>query len=86
LIFGVPESPRYLCKMNRPEEAMEVLATVWDKPLDHPDIVREHSEIMSTLRMEQEHGEYEWKSIIKSDHVKTGRRVLLAYGISFMNQ
>lgn len=86
MVFGIPESPRHLCKVGRSEEAIEVLSAVWDKPTDHEDIVREHAEIIEALRVESEHGEYEWKSIFKSDRVKTGRRVLLAYGVNFINQ
>jgi hypothetical protein len=36
--------------------------------------------------MERRHGEYRWRDIFKRDEVQTGRRVMLAYGIQFMNQ
>lgn len=86
MVFGIPESPRYLCKMGRPDEALEVLSAVWDKPVDHVDITTEHGEIMHALRVESEHGEYEWSKIFKADKVKTRRRIVLAYGINFINQ
>lgn len=86
MVFGIPESPRYLCKIGRPEEALEVLSATYDKPLDHPDIVKEHTDIMNALKLESEHGEYRWSQVFKQDRVQTGRRVLLAYGVSFINQ
>lgn len=46
----------------------------------------EQSEILETLAMEREHGEYKWRNILVRDHVQTGRPVLLAYGMQFMNQ
>jgi hypothetical protein len=38
------------------------------------------------LKIEQQHGEYKWSQLLKKDKVQTGRRVLLAYGMQFMNQ
>lgn len=72
--------------MGRPNEALTVLSAVWNKPEDHEDIVREHGDIMHALRVESEHGEYEWKNILKSDKVRTRRRLILSYGINFINQ
>jgi hypothetical protein len=48
--------------------------------------VLEQNEILETLAMEREHGEYKWRNILVRDNVQTGRRVLLAYGMQFMNQ
>ncbi|KAG0645990.1 Sugar transporter STL1 [Hyphodiscus hymeniophilus] len=86
MVFGIPESPRYLCKMGRKDEALEVLSAVWNKPTDHPDIVAEQKEILDALALEMEHGEYKWAQILRPDPVKTGYRVLLAWGINTMNQ
>jgi hypothetical protein len=72
--------------MNRTDEALEVLSTVWDKPKDHPDIIAEQKEIFEAIALETEHGEYQWSQLLKSDPVKTGYRVLLAWGINTMNQ
>jgi MFS family permease len=38
------------------------------------------------LKLEQEVGEYRWSQLFKRDEIQTGRRVLLAYGMQFMNQ
>lgn len=86
IIFGVPESPRYLCKMGQPQRALEVLSQVYDKPKDHQDIMKEHNDIVHALQLEQAGGEYRWRNVLKSDRMKTGRRILLAYMVSFINQ
>jgi hypothetical protein len=44
------------------------------------------TEILETLELERRNGEYRWRDILKRDEVQTGRRVLLAYGMQFMNQ
>ncbi|KAJ4349572.1 uncharacterized protein N0V89_008188 [Didymosphaeria variabile] len=86
LVFGLPESPRYLYKHGRSEEALAILCDVYDSTPDDPKIAKENAEILEALKVEQEHGEYKWSQLLKKDKVQTGRRVLLAYGMQFMNQ
>lgn len=86
LVFGLPESPRWLYKHGKNEEALEVLCKVYGRPPDHPKILKEQKEVLEALKIEQEHGEYRWSQLFKKDEVQTGRRVLLAYGMQFMNQ
>jgi hypothetical protein len=54
-------------------------------PDDHK-VVSESEGIIQAIQLETMHGEYKWSQILKRDEVQTGRRVLLAYGIQFMNQ
>lgn len=86
MVFGVPESPRYLYKENKNDEALRVLCEVYDRPPDDEKIVREQKDILDALALERAHGEYRWSQLFKRDDVQTGRRVLLAYGMQFMNQ
>ncbi|KAI7777526.1 hypothetical protein LA080_003420 [Diaporthe eres] len=86
LVFGLPESPRYLYAHGKEEEALAVLCKVYDRPADDPKIAKEQGEILEALKIEREHGEYQWSKLLKRDEVQTGRRVLLAYGMQFMNQ
>lgn len=86
MVFGLPESPRYLYKHGRHEEALQILCDVYDGNADDPKIAKENREVLEALKVEEEHGEYKWKNLLKKDKVQTGRRVLLAYGAQFMNQ
>ncbi|KAL2800933.1 general substrate transporter [Aspergillus keveii] len=86
LVFGVPESPRYCYQKGRNEEALQILSDVYGVPKDDPKIQAEQTEILDALAIEMKHGEYKWRNILKRDEVATGRRVLLGYGMQFMNQ
>lgn len=86
LVFGLPESPRYLYAHGRSQEALQVLCDVYDRAPDDHKILQEQGEILQALQLEQEHGEYKWSQLFKKDEVQTGRRVLLAYGAMFMQQ
>lgn len=86
MVFGLPESPRYCYQKGRNEEALQILCKVYDAPPSDPRVRREEDDILETIELEREQGEYKWRNILKRDRVQTGRRVLLAYGMQFMNQ
>lgn len=75
MVFGLPESPRYLYAHGREAEALGVLCRVYDLPPEDPKIVKEQGEVLEALRVEREHGEYRWSQLFKRDEVQTGRRV-----------
>ncbi|KAJ9627867.1 hypothetical protein H2203_003085 [Taxawa tesnikishii (nom. ined.)] len=84
LVFGLPESPRWLYNKKLNETGLRVLCEVYDKEPDHPEIVKEQKEILEAIALESHAAS--WLSIFKQDEVQTGKRVLLAYGMQFMNQ
>ncbi|KAF2009723.1 putative Myo-inositol transporter 1 [Aaosphaeria arxii CBS 175.79] len=86
MVPGLPESPRYLYKHGQNEAALKILCDVYDGTPDTPKIAKENKDVLEALKVEQEHGEYRWSQLLKRDEVQTGRRVLLAYFMQFMNQ
>lgn len=80
LVFGLPESPRYLYNRGEHELGLKVLCDVYDHEPSHPDIVKEQAEILEAIELES-HSQTSWWSLFKQDEVQTGKRVLLAYGM-----
>ena len=65
---------------------MQVLCDVYDRDPDDHKVISEAEDIREAIELETLHGEYKWSQIFKRDEVQTGKRVLLAYGMQFMNQ
>ncbi|GAB1216113.1 hypothetical protein ATERTT37_005318 [Aspergillus terreus] len=83
---SLPESPRWLFRGGRNEEGIQVLCDVYDRATDDPKIVQDCQGIFKAIEVDNLRGEYRWSQIFKKDELHTGRRVLLAYGLQFMNQ
>ncbi|KAL3292374.1 hexose carrier protein [Colletotrichum asianum] len=87
LVFALPESPRWLFKHGREQEAVQVLCDVFDKDPTDDYIRAEVYSIHHAIELEaSEKTQSSFMSIFKTDRVKTGQRVLLAWGAQFMNQ
>ncbi|KIY68950.1 putative MFS sugar transporter, partial [Cylindrobasidium torrendii FP15055 ss-10] len=85
LIFAVPESPRWLYQKGRNAEAMQVLCDIHDGTPEDAKVLKESGDILEAMRLESD-SSFKWTSLFKPDRVQTGRRVLLAWGMQFMNQ
>ncbi|KAK9428528.1 general substrate transporter [Lipomyces doorenjongii] len=86
MVFGLPESPRYLFRRGHHDEAVKVLCDIYNADEDDEKVVKEHQGILQALRLEHAGNEYSWRKVFKRDDVQTGKRVLLAFGVQFMNQ
>lgn len=87
LVFSLPESPRWLFKHGREQDAIQVLCDVFDKDPSDEYIRAEVSAIHHAIELEiSEKKSGSFMSIFRNDRVRTGHRVLLAWGAQFMNQ
>lgn len=80
LLIDLPESPRFLVKSNRHDEATQVLCRFFDEPESSESVMRERQSILDALEIDA--GEdISWMSLLKNDTVKTRRRTLLAFAV-----
>ncbi|KAH6999519.1 general substrate transporter [Ilyonectria destructans] len=87
LVFGLPESPRWLLVKGREQEAIQVLCDVYEKQPSDEFVVSEVTAIKQAIALEHASNEDgSFLSVFKNDDIKTGYRVLLAWGVQFMNQ
>ncbi|EME85961.1 uncharacterized protein MYCFIDRAFT_186372 [Pseudocercospora fijiensis CIRAD86] len=86
VVWGLPESPRWLAKRGRIEEAVEVICAVWDLQPDDPYVVEEMAAIRAAVALEQSEGAQSTLAVFKNDALQTRRRVILAWFGLFMNQ
>lgn len=81
LLFGLPESPRWLYAKDREEEAIRVLCTVYDKQESDELVIYQKQQICDAIKLEEQYGGFKWRNVLKRDEVQTGKRVLLAWGM-----
>lgn len=86
VVWGLPESPRWLYKRGRKEETLEVLCAVHDLPPDDEYVVSEMEAIKMAVELEQAEGAQSTFAVFKKDILQTRKRVMLAWFGLFMNQ
>ena len=82
-ILSLPESPRWLCKMNRPEEAREILSILHDNDSNSSCIDQEINNIEVSLEIS---GKWNLGAMLKMGPQRTFHRVLLAVGVQILLQ
>jgi hypothetical protein len=86
----IPESPRWLVKAGRHEEAYDIIALLrGDGDREHPDAKHEYEEIVHVVELEQEHSDTNYVKMflgIGSGDVHLGRRIQLAFWLQVLMQ
>ncbi|ORY14326.1 general substrate transporter [Clohesyomyces aquaticus] len=84
LVWGLPESPRWLAARGREDEAIEVLCAVFDRDRNDPFIVEQVEGIREAIAIETRVGAQKLSGLFKNGKLKTRRRVILAWFGLFM--
>lgn len=84
-IFTLPESPRWLCKADRWEEAREILALLYDEDLRSDRINQEISDIHVSLELSDRSGSA-LRSLFTMDRQRIFHRLVLAAGLQMFLQ
>ena len=85
-----PESPRWLVKAGRGEEAWDIIALLRaDGDREHPEVRKEYVEIVAIVDLEREHGNTNYVKMffgIGSGKEHIGRRIQLAFWLQVLMQ
>ncbi|THW02768.1 hexose carrier protein, partial [Aureobasidium pullulans] len=86
LLPFLAESPRWLCLVNRPEEAKKSLARMLAKSLDDEAVAIYLKTIIDTIEREKSDGTVGWREVFSNKEQQTFRRICLGAGVNFMQQ
>ncbi|EKG10593.1 Sugar/inositol transporter [Macrophomina phaseolina MS6] len=86
ILLIIPESPRWLARHDRPEEALEVLLRLHKHNAAPAEVAALHADIVHTAAMEASIGAGSWKDLLKEDEIKSRTRLLIACSIQAFQQ
>ncbi|KAK6518233.1 High-affinity glucose transporter rgt2 [Arthrobotrys conoides] len=82
----LPETPRFLIKRNRFEDAAKSLSTLRRLPPDHPEILAELNEIKANHEYEMSIGQTSYKELLSNHSGFLRKRLLTGVGIQIFQQ
>jgi hypothetical protein len=74
LVWGLPESPRWLCRRGRSDKAREVLCTMLDLDENDAYVCSEMDAIGAAISIETGEGAQKVTGLFKKDILQTGGR------------
>lgn len=86
LILLLPESPRWLVKKGRFDEAHYVLHRLADKPMDDPDVIEDLESIKASFEAQKGATPFKYKELLEGGKTQTFRRVLLGFFVQSAQQ
>jgi hypothetical protein len=85
-VIGLPETPRWLMKNDRYEEARDVVAAINDLSTDHPVVIQALADMEKAVQEDIQGDQVGWRDFFSHGKLQNWRRLALIIFIEIMQQ